>query len=80
MHRPSRRTQGTETSKYLKEHKETSIPSVAASEIGTAQTVLRDGVADTNVVTLIVVNDLERSTKEGDSPVAALMVNLGAPE
>ena len=31
-------TQGTETSKYLQEKKETSIPSVAASESGTAQT------------------------------------------
>ena len=29
-----RRTQGTETSKYLEEKKETSIPSVAASESG----------------------------------------------
>ena len=28
------RTQGTETSKYLEEKKETSIPSVAASESG----------------------------------------------
>ena len=31
-------TQGTETSQYLKEKKETSIPSVAASEPGSAQT------------------------------------------
>ena len=31
-------TQGTETSKYLEEKKETSIPSVAASERGGAQT------------------------------------------
>ena len=30
------RTQGTETSKYLEEKKETSIPSVAASESGTS--------------------------------------------
>ena len=30
------RTQGTETSKYLQEKKETSIPSVAASESGTS--------------------------------------------
>ena len=29
-------TQGTETSKYLKEKKATAIPSVAASERGTA--------------------------------------------
>jgi len=32
-------TQGTETSKYLVEKKEKSIPSVAASERGTAQTI-----------------------------------------
>ena len=31
-----KRTQGTETSKYLEEKKETSIPLVAASEGGTA--------------------------------------------
>ena len=40
------RTQGTETSKYLEEKKETSIPSVAASESGTAQTGIRPGVAE----------------------------------
>jgi hypothetical protein len=32
------RTQGSEPSQYLKEKKETSIPKVVASEIGTAQT------------------------------------------
>ena len=31
-------TRGTETSKYLEEEKATAIPSVAASERGTAQT------------------------------------------
>ena len=39
------RTQGTETSKYLEEKKKTLIPSVAASESGTAQTGIRPGVA-----------------------------------
>jgi hypothetical protein len=39
------RTQGTETSKYLQEQKETSIPQVAASENGIAQTGIRPGVA-----------------------------------
>ena len=39
-------TRGTETSKYPEEEKETSIPSVAASERGRAQTALRCGVAD----------------------------------
>ena len=35
-----RRTQGTETSKYLQEKKTTVIPPVAASDRGTAQTDL----------------------------------------
>ena len=39
------RTQGTETPKYLEEKKEKSIPSVAASESGKAQTRIRPGVA-----------------------------------
>ena len=34
-------TRGTETSKYPEEEKETSIPEVAASETGRAQTVVR---------------------------------------
>ena len=34
-------TRGTETSKYPQEKKENSIPKVAASEIGRAQTVVR---------------------------------------
>ena len=33
-----KRTQGSETSQYLKERKSTEIPEVAASETGTAQT------------------------------------------
>ena len=40
------RTRGTETSHYPQEKKETSIPSVAASESGTAQTGVRPGVVD----------------------------------
>jgi hypothetical protein len=39
------RTWGTETSKYPQEKRKTFIPSVAASEIGTAQTRIRPGVA-----------------------------------
>ena len=54
MHRPSRLTQRTETSKYLKEKKETSIPSVAASERGSAQTGLRTGVVDTNMANFTI--------------------------
>ena len=71
MYRPSKRTQGTETSKYLKENKETSIPLVAASETGIAQTDLRVGVADTNICVKPKSNCLERQTIEGDSPVNA---------
>ena len=37
-------TRGTETSKYPEEEKEKSIPSVAASESGTAQTNLELGL------------------------------------
>ena len=33
-------TQGTETSEYLEEEKERSIPKVVASEMGRAQTVV----------------------------------------
>ena len=39
-------TRGTETSQYPEEEKETSIPKVAASEMGKAQTILRYGVVD----------------------------------
>ena len=39
-------TRGTETSKYPEEEKETSIPSVAASERGRAQTVVYYGAED----------------------------------
>jgi hypothetical protein len=37
-------TQGTETSKYLEEKKANAIPSVVASERGTAQTGRRNSV------------------------------------
>ena len=36
----TRGTRGTETSKYPEEEKETSIPSVAASERGRAETIM----------------------------------------
>ena len=39
-------TRGTETSKYPQEEKETSIPKVAASEMGRAQTDSNVGVED----------------------------------
>ena len=39
-----RRTQGTETSKYLQEKKSTEIPLVAASERGTAESLIFSGM------------------------------------
>ena len=39
-----KRTQGSEPSQYLEEKKETSIPIVVASELGTAQTVEYFGI------------------------------------
>ena len=51
-----RRTQGTETSKYLQERKVTTIPSVAASERGVAQTS-RCGIASTRCIDGVVGPD-----------------------
>ena len=48
-------TRGTETSQYPEEKKANAIPSVAASEIGTAQTRLRAGVVGANVAHRIVL-------------------------
>ena len=47
-----RNTKGTETSKYLQEKKEISIPKVVASEIGRAQTRRRNssGVRTTKLI------------------------------
>ena len=42
MHRYKKATRGTETSKYPEEEKENSIPLVAASEEGRAQTESSD--------------------------------------
>ena len=53
-----KRTQGTETSKYLEERTSTETPVVVASEPGPGQR-RRD----------IKPNDLERSALAGDSPV-----------
>ena len=65
-HEPGNRwpTQGTETSKYLQEKKETSIPLVAASEEGIAQTEGRKsrGVVGPTISEGIVV---ERHGKAG---------------
>jgi hypothetical protein len=53
-----KRTQGTETSKYLQERTSTETPQVVASERGPGQ--WQSGIKP---------NDLERSTVGGDSPV-----------
>ena len=51
----ARETRGTETSKYPEEKKETSIPKVAASEMGRAQTILRYGVVDRSSLEVSIV-------------------------
>ena len=64
-------TRGTETSKYPEEKKENSISLVAASEEERGQTVsLRThGVEERRHATIDEPKDLERSVREGDSPV-----------
>ena len=65
-------TQGTETSKYLEEKKETSIPSVAASETGPSPNRAPCGrgvVGPTDGRTDGRGSRLERRTREGESPV-----------
>ena len=47
IHNCAEATQGTETSKYLEEKKERSIPLVVASERGTAQTGAIRGMGGT---------------------------------
>ena len=51
-------TRGTETSKYPEEEKETSIPSVAASERGRAQTIVYYGVVDHSQRKALIVEEL----------------------
>ena len=51
-------TRGTETSKYPEEEKETSIPSVAASERGRAQTTVYCGVVDHSSRKALIVEEL----------------------
>ena len=65
-------TRGSETSKYPEEKKENSISLVVASEEERGQTEgLRTlGVEEQRDTTISELNDLERSTKEGDSPVS----------
>ena len=65
-------TRGSETSKYPQEKKENSISLVVASEEERGQTEgLRTlGVEEQRHTTIGELNDLERSTREGDSPVS----------
>ena len=64
-------TRGTETSKYPEEEKETSIPEVAASETGRAQTAelaLR-GLGLQHASLKVSGKVLGKPAKEGESPV-----------
>ena len=66
-------TQGTETSKYLEEKKETSIPLVAASEAGRAQTEFygtRGCRTGTKHLEHLVEAYWKGATREGESPVS----------
>ena len=69
-------TRGSETSKYPEEKKEKSIPLVVASEEGRGQTnCLRTvGVVGHQHDDRSELNVLERTAKEGDSPVSEVEV------
>ena len=58
-------TQGTETSKYLQEQKENSIPWVAASETGRAQTNELARWGCRTLYTELQKNELDESTWNG---------------
>ena len=60
-----RRTGGTETSKYPEEKKSIEIPKVAASEIGLALKLY-----------IRQVKVLERTAKQGDSPVTGSVCSV----
>ena len=74
-----RATQGTETSKYLEEKKEKSITLVVASETVIAQTSFRTGVVGHFIRSYKIalqLNNLERLTGEGESPVGEMKQSL----
>ena len=75
-------TRGSETSKYPEEKKENSIPLVVASEEGRGQTEgLRTlGVAGLQKITIDDLKNLERFTREGDSPVREVDNSEQVPE
>ena len=60
-----RQTQGTETSKYLQEQKENSIPWVAASETGRAQTKRLASWGCRTLYTELQKNELDEATWKG---------------
>ena len=60
-----RQTQGTETSKYLEEEKENSIPWVAASETGRAQTKRFTSWGCRTLNTELQKNELDEATWKG---------------
>ena len=60
-----RQTQGTETSKYLEEEKEKSIPWVAASETGRAQTKRLASWGCRTLNTELQKNELDEATWKG---------------
>src|SRR5206468_9522270 len=70
-------TRGSEPSQYLQEQKTRVIPLVAASERGTAQTIVRARWGCRACLASMPAsqqpvdesNDLERSARDGDSPV-----------
>ena len=67
-------TRGTETSKYPEEEKETSIPKVAASEMGRAQTEdLSSGLWTLKTRSQYSGSGLERPAAEGKSPVREML-------
>ena len=58
-------TRGTETSKYPEEKKETSIPQVAASERGRAQTTVYCGVVDRSERAACIAEDAWNGVPQG---------------
>ena len=71
-------TRGTETSKYPEEKKERSIPKVAASEIGRAQTREHAfwGCGSAECTRKSRRRVLERTSKEGKRPVSEKLNRL----
>ena len=71
IHNVRKGTRGTETSKYPEEEKETSIPRVAASEMGRAQTGARAprGYGPQKAIYQASGTALGKPAEQGESPV-----------